>query len=128
MAPLRGGLHDPRYLGFFSCFNQALYYEAHDVLEDLWLESRGQPLDLFYKALIQLAGAFVHLQKHRLHPAGSLFKLSNSYLIRFAPVCEQLDVVATLTLSNTWRSLLEESNWTVNPLGHRPAPELNLLS
>jgi predicted metal-dependent hydrolase len=31
---------DPRYTGYFTCFNDAQYYEAHDVLEDLWL---GEP-------------------------------------------------------------------------------------
>jgi predicted metal-dependent hydrolase len=62
---------DPHYLGYFECFNQQLFYEAHDVLEELWLAQRRQPNDLFYKGLIQLAGAFVHLQKNRLKPAAA---------------------------------------------------------
>ena len=32
---------DPRYLGYFTCFNAQQYYEAHDVLEKLWLETKG---------------------------------------------------------------------------------------
>ena len=35
--------HDPRYLGYFACFNDGLYYEAHDVLEDLWLHDKHGP-------------------------------------------------------------------------------------
>jgi hypothetical protein len=31
---------DARYLGYFACFNEQQYYEAHDVLEDLWLLDR----------------------------------------------------------------------------------------
>src|SRR5688572_2743337 len=77
---------DPRYQGYFACFNMQQYYEAHDVLEDLWLHSRDENF-LFYKGLIQVAGAFVHLQKQyqrpshpkdgrRLHPGVRLFELS----------------------------------------------------
>src|SRR5450631_3036445 len=76
---------DPRYLGYFTCFNAGQYYEAHDLLEDLWLEHRSNPESAFYKGLIQFAGAFVHLKKQhgsplhpkhrdRLAPAARLFK------------------------------------------------------
>ena len=87
---------DPRYLGYFKCFNAAQYYEAHDVLENLWLESRDIPEANFYKGLIQLAGAFVHLKKHhervfppkdlrRLAPASRLFALARENLRPFSP-------------------------------------------
>jgi hypothetical protein len=54
---------DAHYLGYFDCFNRQLFYEAHEVLEDLWLKDKYGPNGAFYKGLIQLAGAFVHLQK-----------------------------------------------------------------
>ena len=47
------------YLAYFECFNRQLYYEAHDVLEALWLVDKHTPNGAFYKGLIQLAGAFV---------------------------------------------------------------------
>ena len=56
---LQGRELDARYLGYFECFNRQLFYEAHDVLEDLWLPDRSGPNGNFYKGLIQLAGAFV---------------------------------------------------------------------
>ena len=65
---------DAHYLGFFECFNRQICYEA--VLEPLWLEQRGRPEAALYKGLIQLAGAFVHLQKRRLPPAAALFRLA----------------------------------------------------
>src|SRR2546423_13704317 len=79
----RGGKHDPHCLGYFECFNRGLFYEAHDVLEELWLGVRKGPDDAFYKALIQLAGAFVHLQKKRLGPAAALFKLAHANLQKY---------------------------------------------
>ena len=33
----RGGSQDAHYLGYFKCFNEGLFYESHDVLEELWL-------------------------------------------------------------------------------------------
>ena len=55
------------YRAFFFCFNQAQFYEAHDVLEHLWLQCTDENRS-FYQALIQLAGAFVHFQKQALFP------------------------------------------------------------
>ena len=71
------------------------YYEAHDVLEHLWLGAEGEIRD-FYKALIQLAGAFVHMRHHhrepqhrvqgrRLRPAERLLRRSAQLLEPFAP-------------------------------------------
>src|SRR5271156_1990851 len=83
---------DAHYLGYFECFNRGMYYDAHDVLEKLWLPDRDGPNGAFYKGLIQLAGAFVHLQKNRLRPAAALFKLARANLKKFPDFHEQLDV------------------------------------
>jgi predicted metal-dependent hydrolase len=60
----RGQDLDAHYAGYFDCFNRQLFYEAHEVLEHLWLKDKYGPNGAFYKGLIQLAGAFVHLQKN----------------------------------------------------------------
>ena len=59
---------DPHYTGYFICFNRGEYYEAHDVLEHLWLRTTGSDHQ-FFKGLIQIAGAFVHLRRQYLRPA-----------------------------------------------------------
>jgi predicted metal-dependent hydrolase len=122
----RPGL-DPHYLGYFECFNQQLFYEAHDVLEELWLAQRRQPNDLFYKGLIQLAGAFVHLQKNRLQPSAALFKLARANLSQYPAVHEQFEVARALELIEKWLALLESTRFTVNPLTPATAPRLDLL-
>jgi|SRR6266404_1747842 len=83
---------DPHYLGFFDCFNEGRFYEAHEVLETLWLGERQGPNASFYKGLIQLAGAFVHLQKSRAQPAASLLRLARTNLERYPEVHQRLDV------------------------------------
>lgn len=121
----RGRELDAHYLGFFDCFNRQQFYEAHDVLEDLWLPDRQGVNGDFYKGLIQLAGAFVHLQKNRLHPSAKLFKLARTNLEKYPGVHEQLDLVAVLALIRAWLQQLEEGDFTHNPLTEHTAPELN---
>ncbi len=47
----------PYYRAYFQCWNEQRYYEAHDVLEQLWLNTDTDD-DEFFKGLIQAA---VHL-------------------------------------------------------------------
>jgi predicted metal-dependent hydrolase len=120
---------DARYLGYFECFNAGLFYEAHDVLEELWLAQRRGPNDPFHKGLIQLAGAFVHLQKHtvarpRLRPAAALFRLARANLRAFAPVHERLDVGRALGLIDDWLTRLDSGAPGVNLLSADGAPKL----
>ncbi len=116
---------DAHYLGYFACFNDGLYYEAHDVLEEMWLPSRGQLADHFYKGLIQLAGAFVHLQKNRLGPSNALFDLARKNLEKFPAEYESLSVTGALQLIAKWQERLRAAP-TENPLHKFPPPRLNL--
>lgn len=100
---------DARYAGYFALFNQRKFYEAHDVLEDLWLRDRHGPNGNFYKGLIQLAGAFVHLQKGRPGPAAALLRLSRKNLEQYPPVHEKLDRVHVLKLVDERLHWLERS-------------------
>ncbi len=127
IASLQGQELDAHYLGFFECFNQQLFYEAHDVLEEIWLADRHGPNGDFFKGLIQLAGAFVHLQKDRLLPAAALFKLARANLMKYPGRHERLDVAGLLQLIEAWLGLLEAGDYRVNPLRQKVAPTLKLL-
>ena len=124
----RGQELDAHYLGYFECFNRELFFEAHDVLEELWLRDKAAPNYSFHKGLIQLAGAFVHLQKNRLRPAAALFKLARTNLQKYPARHEQLDLVAVLALIEDWLGRLEGQNFSVNPLTADNAPKLQLAS
>jgi predicted metal-dependent hydrolase len=124
----RGRELDAHYLGYFECFNRRLYFEAHDVLEELWLAQRSGPNYAFYKGLIQLAGAFVHLQKNRLRPASALFKLADANLEKYPAFHEQLAVDKVRGLIREWTTRLEAGNFEANPLTVGREPELKLES
>ena len=114
------------YLGYFECFNQGLYYEAHDVLEELWLPVRHESDGKFYQGLIQLAGAFVHLQKDRLRPAAALFDKARENLKKYPVVHHSLNVTTALKLIEEWVMRLEAGGFAENPLRTHTPPQLNV--
>lgn len=118
---------DPRYAGYFTLFNVQKFYEAHDVLEDLWLPDRHGANGDFYKGLIQLAGAFVHLQKNRLRPAAALFKLAQANLEKYPVSHERLDLAGVRQLIAQWLARLSENEFQVNPLAADHVPQLTLF-
>jgi hypothetical protein len=127
----QGRALEAHYLGYFECFNSGLFYEAHDVLEELWLlDRRGTDGD-FFKGLIQFAGGFVHLQKHtarqpRLRPAAALLKLARANLGKYPTPHRQLDVCGVIAVIDRWLEELESDGFARNPLLVRAAPQLKL--
>jgi hypothetical protein len=117
---------DAYYAGYLDCFNRGLYYEAHDVLEQLWLKDRHGANGAFYKGLIQLAGAFVHLKKDRLAPSAALFKLAGANLAGYSGTHERLPIPATLAMVKHWLDRLESGDLKSNPLRSEPPPVLRL--
>jgi len=82
---------DPHVTGFIECFNRQEYYQAHDVLEELWLKTTGERRD-FYKGLIQTAAVFLKLQQGKPEPARRLAQRAASHLQKYPPLCERLSV------------------------------------
>jgi predicted metal-dependent hydrolase len=118
--------HSPYYTGYFHCFNLRLYYEAHDVLEELWLGCKKEADGNFYKGLIQFAGAYVHLQKNRLKPASNLFHLALANLSLYPDRHFDLDVAAVRQACRDEAGKLAASGFTVNIWTPEGAPFLVL--
>ena len=126
----------PYYRAYFQCWNEQRYYEAHDVLEQLWLNTDTDDDD-FFKGLIQAAGAFVHLQKNfehpthakhsrRLKPAVRLFLLAEKNLAPYSPVRHALDVAVFLDLLRNAREEITRSDFKINPWSPTGAPKIKL--
>jgi hypothetical protein len=140
MKPLeqKPGPFHPFYMGYFDCFNAGDYYEAHNVLESLWLDCRDAN-NTYYKGLIQIAGAFVHLKKQherpnhptdgrRLYPAVRLFSLGLSNVEPFGSYHLGLDILAVCTMCRERIALIEKSKFSVNPWRPGEGPRLRLAS
>lgn len=129
--------HHPCYRGFFLCWNEQRYYEAHDVLEHLWLRTKSDDAD-YFKGLIQAAGGFVHLQKQRarpthpkdgrrMYPAVRLFRLAEKNLAPYAPVRHRFDVENFLRLLRGQVDAILASEHQENPWTPETAPQIGLL-
>ncbi len=127
---------DPRYTAWFGHFNAGEYYEAHEVLEVLWLRTNSSERD-FFKGLIQVAGAFVHLRKQRenppsaagttrLRPAARLFRRCSENLAPYGRAHLQLDVAAVRTLCDSLADAIESSDFTENPWDPAAPPHIGL--
>ena len=126
----------PCYRGFFRCWNEQRYYEAHDVLEHLWLKTNSEDAN-YFKGLIQAAGGFVHLQKHfefpthrvharRLGPAVRLFALAEANLEPYGAVRHGFDVDGLRALMARTARVIVDSDFTSNPWRPEAAPQLQL--
>jgi predicted metal-dependent hydrolase len=126
----------PCYTGFFRCWNEQRYYEAHDVLEHLWLRTKNEDAN-YFKGLIQAAGGFVHLQKQfarpthpkdgrRMYPAVRLFRLAERNLEPFTPLRHRFDLDNFLKLLNGQIEAILASDHRRNPWTPETAPLIAL--
>jgi hypothetical protein len=128
----------PYYRAYFQCWNEQRYYEAHDVLEQVWLKSPISAEDAqYFKGLIQAAGAFVHLQKQfehpshpkhgkRLGPAVRLFQLAEKNLEPFGAERHRLDLATFRETLRRYAQIVADSNHQTNPWTPETAPRIAL--
>jgi predicted metal-dependent hydrolase len=76
------------FLEYLHHLNQEEYFEAHEVLEDLWHSDR---ID-FYKGLIQVAVAIFHLRHGNIKGSRHMFNRARALLLPYLPVYRGIDV------------------------------------
>jgi predicted metal-dependent hydrolase len=74
--------YDPRYLAGIVLFNRGDYFEAHEVWEDLWMDTAG-PDKPFYQGLIQAAVGLCHFCNGNVRGAVKLYHSSRDYMARY---------------------------------------------
>ena len=121
----------------FRCWNEQRYYEAHDVLEQLWLNDQIAGCRLFQRIDLRPPGpSFIFKSDssirctrstaERLPPAVRLFRLANKNLSRFAPRHHGLNVAAFCQLLRGFADRIVESDYKTNPWSPETAPKLRL--
>lgn len=127
LAGIPSSRYDPRYVGYFECFNRELFYEAHDVLEELWLASRDTPEARYYQGLIMATGAFVHFQNDRPKAASNLLRAAIERLKPFGRAHLGFAVGAFVACLESWLYLVESTDRRENPFHPKLAPKLRLM-
>lgn len=82
---------DRRFKKGIELFNRRKFFECHEVIEGLWLETEDEYKEL-YKGVIQAAVALHHLSRGNLTGANELHQTSQNYLKRYVPAAQGLDV------------------------------------
>lgn len=67
-------------------YNDEMFWECHEELEDVWLEDRNDPIRYVYWAVIQVASSLYHYQDKNLVGARSLLVKAKEKLKK----CEEL--------------------------------------
>ena len=97
-----GLVTDERFFRWIDEFNAGKYFEAHEVLEDLWHEYRE--IDrTFIQGLIQLAAGFYHFQCANMKGATSQLTKGISKLEPYKP--QHLGIELTKFLAETGDNL-----------------------
>lgn len=68
--------HPEPLLRFIARFDRREYWLAHEELEELWLQDRQD----FFKGLIQLAAAFLHIERGNWRGARRLLRTGLDYM------------------------------------------------
>jgi len=84
---------DPRWTRGVDLFNREEFFEAHEVVEDLWNERDG-PEKEFLKGFIQAAVALEHKRRGNRNGFLSVLETAERYLRRADPGAGGLDVTA----------------------------------
>ena len=85
--------YDPRFLKGIEQFNQQLFYECHETLEQIWLEEHGDEREL-YQGIIQVAAGYFKWEQDVPVGAAKLFRSGLSLLKPYAPRCLGLDIAS----------------------------------
>lgn len=83
-------------------FNEKLYFECHDYLEDVWRDARGDER-AFLQGLIHVSVGMYHVAAANHQGAVNLLSSGAEALARFAPATDGLDVACLLVKASVCR-------------------------
>jgi predicted metal-dependent hydrolase len=72
-------------------FNRGAYYEAHEYLEEAWMEDESLGRNL-YRGLVQVAVAYHHILENNYNGAAKLFLRMRQWLDPLPDTCRGVDV------------------------------------
>ncbi|SEM69445.1 DUF309 domain-containing protein [Lihuaxuella thermophila] len=104
--------YHPLYVEFFKCYHREEYWEAHEVLEELWQTQREND---FYHGLIQIAAIMHQLKRGKVRGARKLADSAFRYLTPFAPSKDGVAVDEVLAWLKKCLELLPEGIEKMDP-------------
>jgi len=116
--------HPKQYLEFFTLLNQRRYFEAHEVLEDLWVMETGILKD-YYKGLIMIAAALLHWNAGNHSAALRLHADAQHYLSVFPDKVEDFPLGTFRTELTSLFGALQRNPETPAPAEGHPVLQMS---
>ena len=108
-----------------ALFNRGEFFDCHELLEELWLESTGERKE-FLQGLIQVAVALHHLRNRNRLGAKRLLTAAMEKLEEYGPEEELIDVdalrAALTPLRNQLSAAESPENWTAPQIRWKTFP------
>ena len=86
---------DPRFLKGIQEFNEGLFFECHETLEEIWQEYHGGDRR-FYQAIIQIAAGYYKLEQGVPAGALKLWRMGLEKLQEYRPIYFGISVDALI--------------------------------
>ena len=87
-------------------FNERHFFEAHEVLEEVWHRERGEPR-LFLQGLIQICAGFHHFQNGNPRGAAELLQRGSDKMRKYPRRYLELDAEGLLAQVDACRGRIE---------------------
>ncbi len=97
-------------------FNERHFFEAHEVLEDVWHRERGEPR-LFLQGLIQICAGFHHFQNGNSAGAAELLQRGADKMRKYPERYLGLDAARLLDAVDACRSRIGRMRDGLEPEG-----------
>jgi len=117
---------DPRFLKGIEEFNQQLFFESHETLEEIWLEDHG-PDRLFYQGIIQIAAGYFKFQQNVPAGALKLWRTGLEKIQPYGPVHLGVNVEALAEAVRKNLSELERSQKSAGQTLTLDSPSIHLI-
>lgn len=95
-----------QYYEFFIHFNEGDYYTCHDLLEEMWMEEKG---NLFFKGLLQMSVALYHYGYGNVKGARAMMEAAHVYLQGYRPKHWGLDLEKVIAYIEQCQLLLPDN-------------------
>ena len=116
---------DPRFLKGIEEFNQGLFFECHETLEEIWLEEAGEDRK-FYQGLIQIAAGYFKLEQGVPAGALKLWAMGLEKIALYRPVYLGINVDSLFNLVAQHRAELQTNEQSAETLRLTP-PTIHIL-
>ena len=108
-----------------TLFNEEFFFEAHEVLEDVWRKEHGEPR-LFLQGLIQLCAGFHHFQNGNYGGAAALLQRGADKIRKYPERYMSLAAAEVIARIDACRERIEKMQVGLEPAGPIEFPKIQM--